>query len=146
MGLDIVYSGNTDGDRNMGWDRERRLLTPESSPITHAIIGCAQKVVNVLGAGFLESVYEKALAHEIGKAGLVVESQVPIPVYYDEIAIGKFVADLLVQREILVELKSAKALEAAHTAQCINYLKATRLKLCLLINFTNILEVKRITY
>ncbi len=128
-----------------GIECETRRLNQENSPITHLIIGCAHQVANTLGSGFLESVYEKALTHELNKAGLVVEAQLRIPVYYDDIIVGNFVADLLVQDEILVELKSAKALESIHFTQCINYLKATRLRLCLLINFAPTVEIKRIT-
>ena len=113
--------------------------------ITQRIIGCAYTVSNTLGCGFLEKVYEKALAHELHKLGLKVEQQHGIDVYYDGVVVGQYVADLLVEDCVLVELKAIKLLDEIHMAQCINYLKATGLSLCLLINFGNSrLKVERI--
>ena len=103
--------------------------------ITEAIIGCAYSVANTLGAGFLEKVYENALAHELRKHGLLVSQQTPLTVQYDEVVVGQYVADLVVADQILVELKAAKSLDEIHMAQCLNYLKATGLPICLLINF-----------
>ena len=107
----------------------------EINQVTERIIGCAFKVANTLGHGFLESVYENALAHELRKAGFNVEQQKQIDVYYDGVKVGHFDADLLVQGSVLVELKTAKALDDIHMAQCLNYLKATGLTVCLLLNF-----------
>jgi len=116
-----------------------------SEGLTEKIIGCAFEVGNVLGNGFLEKIYENALAHELRKKGLKVEQQQAIPVYYDQIAVGEYVADLLVEESIIVELKAVKNIEDIHRAQCIHYLKATGLKLCLLINFgTPKVQIKRI--
>jgi GxxExxY protein len=106
-----------------------------TNTITEKILSCAYQVSNVLGAGFLESVYEKALFHELKKSGLKVESQCELSVCYDDIEVGKFFADLLVEQVVLIELKAAKDLNDAHIAQCLNYLKATRLPVCLLLNF-----------
>ena len=115
------------------------------NPITEKIIGCAYTVSNTLGAGFLEKVYENALAHELRKAALKVHQQHPIKVWYDGILAGEYTADLIVEDSILVELKTVKTLEEAHHAQCINYLKATGLHLCLLLNFGKPrLEIKRL--
>ena len=117
----------------------------EINQITEKVIGCAFTVSNGLGAGFLEKVYENALAHEIRKAGLSVVQQYGVPVYYDEVMVGDYVADLLVEAHVLVELKAVKALDKIHLAQCLNYLKATHLPICLLINFGKPrLEIKRI--
>ena len=117
----------------------------ELDRITERIIGCAYKVSNTLGSGFLEKVYENALAHEIHKAGLKVEQQFPVQVFYDGIIAGDFIADLLVERCILVELKAIKALDEIHIAQCMNYLRATDLQVCLLFNFYKPkVEIKRI--
>ena len=88
-----------------------------------------------MGAGFLEKVYENALAHELRKLGICVEQQAAIEVRYDNVIVGDYVADLVVERSVLVELKAVKALDDVHFAQCMNYLKATGLKVCLLINF-----------
>jgi len=113
--------------------------------ITEKIIGCAYTVANTLGCGFLEKVYENALAHELRKEGLVVLQQAGVNVIYDGIVVGEYVSDLLVENEILVELKAVKALDNIHMAQCMNYLKATGLQVCLLINFGSPrIEVKRV--
>src|SRR5262245_49796476 len=103
--------------------------------LSERIIGCAFKVSNALGCGFLEKIYENALAHELRKNGLKVEQQHPISVYYDDVDVGDFFADLLVEGTVLVELKAVTALCNDHTAQCLNYITATRKPLCLLLNF-----------
>ena len=112
--------------------------------MTEKIIGCAFKVGTGLGSGFLENCYENALAYELRKAGLQVEQQVRLKVWYDEIVVGEYVADLIVEGSILIELKAIQALDPIHMAQCINYLVATKLPLCLLINFGKRVEIKRI--
>ena len=112
--------------------------------ITERIIGCAFKVGSVLGCGFMEKCYENALAHELRKAGFEVAQQVSVNLWYDGVVVGEYVADLIVQGCILVELKAIKALDPVHHAQCINYLAATKLPVCLLINFSKRVEIKRI--
>ncbi len=112
--------------------------------VTQKIIGCAFAVSNGLGTGFLEKVYENALAHEMRKEELLVRQQFRIPVMYDGIVVGDFVADLLVNESVLIELKVVETLVAVHHAQCINYLKATRLPICLLLNFgQSRIQIKR---
>ena len=114
--------------------------------ITEQIIGCAYRVSNGLGCGFLEKVYENALAHEIRKAGFPVKQQHSIHVWYDGVVVGEYVADLLVADSVLVELKAVNAIDPIHTAQCLNYLKGTGLEVCLLINFGKPrVEIKRIS-
>jgi len=113
--------------------------------ITEAVIGCAYEVISSLGSGFLEKVYENALVHELRKNGQTVLQQHSIKVHYDGIEVGDYVADLLVENHVLVELKAVKVLDDVHRAQCMNYLKATGYTVCLLINFGSPkLEVKRI--
>jgi len=113
--------------------------------ITEKIIGCAYKVGNTLGCGFLEKVYENALKVELAKAGLLVEQQYPVTILYDGHVVGEYVADLLVEKEVLVETKAIRRIDEVHLAQGMNYQKATDLKLCLLINFGNTrVEIKRI--
>jgi len=113
--------------------------------LSKTIIGCAYTVSNTLGSGFLEKVYENALAHELKKNGLKAEQQKAIQVLYDGVVVGDYAADLLVDEAVLVELKVVKAFDDVHVAQCMNYLKATGLRVCLLINFgTPKVEVKRI--
>jgi GxxExxY protein len=117
----------------------------EWEEVTGSIIGCAYRVANTLGAGFLEKVYENALAHELRKSGLYVRQQHPIQVKYDGEIVGNYDADLFVNNAVLVELKSSRAIDEVHFAQCINYLKATSLPVCLLINFgTPRIQIKRI--
>jgi GxxExxY protein len=108
---------------------------PELDAISGRIIGCAFTVANTLGSGFLEKVYENALAAELRMAGLAVEQQLGITVTYKGIVVGEYFVDLLVVHSILVELKTVRALDRAHRAQCINYLRATGRHLCLLLNF-----------
>jgi len=123
---------------------KRRL---ETDGVTRKIIGCSYEVANGLGAGFLEKVYENALAHELRKQGLRVEQQCPIHVKYDGVVVGDFAADLFVEGCALVELKASKALDEIHAAQCMNYLRATGISVCLLINFGSPkIQVKRIVH
>ena len=113
--------------------------------LTEKIIGGAYNVSNTLGAGFLEKVYENALAEELRDSGLRIEQQKVIEVRYNGRIVGSYAADILVDGMILVELKAVKKLDEIHMAQCLNYLKATHLKVCLLINFgLPKIEVKRI--
>jgi GxxExxY protein len=119
----------------------------EVNRLSERVIGCAFQVINTLGAGFLEQVYENALAHEPRKAGLSVVQQHGITVEYDGIIVGEYAVDLLVDGTVMVELKAIKALDGAHTAQCLNYLKATGLRLCLLLNFGKPrLEIRRVAH
>ena len=105
--------------------------------ITEKIIGCAYKVYNNLGSGFLESVYEKCLLIELKKHGLKAENQKTIKVKYDNEIVGDFIADLLVEDKIIIELKAIRELNKIHEAQLVNYLTATGLDIGLLINFAD---------
>ncbi|PMB08849.1 GxxExxY protein [Fischerella thermalis CCMEE 5273] len=117
----------------------------EIDKITQKIIGCAYTVSNILGVGFLEKVYENALFHELRKAGLRVKQQYNLQILYDSIVVGEYFVDLIVEECVLVELKAVKNLDDGNFAQCMSYLKASRLKVCLLINFGNPkVEIKRI--
>ena len=102
-------------------------------------------VSNTLGAGFLEKVYENALVHELRKSGLRVEQQRPLVVTYDGVIVGEYAADMVVESSVIVELKAVKMVDQVHVAQCLNYLKATGIRLCLLLNFSSPrLQVRRI--
>ena len=115
-------------------------------PVTGRIIGCAFRVANGLGHGFIEKVYENALAHEMRKSGLGVAQQRGIVVFYDDVIVGEYTADLIVEDQVIVELKVVPALSDVHLAQCRNYLRATGKPLCLLINFGRPkVEIRRIT-
>lgn len=103
--------------------------------LTEKIIGCAMAVHRALGAGFLESVYQKALAHELAKAGLKVVCECPIRVMYDGVDVGEFAADMLVEDRVIVENKAVRALAPAHEVQLVHYLTATGIDVGLLLNF-----------
>ena len=103
--------------------------------VSERVIGCAFAVSNALGSGFLEKIYENALAHELRKAGLSVVQQHAMVARYDGVVVGQYVADLLVESLVLVELKHARGIDDVHLAQCLNYLRVTGLPLCLLLNF-----------
>ena len=107
----------------------------ELNDITEKVIGCIYIVSNTLGGGFVEKVYQNSTFIEIQKSGLRVLQQVPIAVKYDDILVGDFVADLLVEDKVLVELKAVRLLDEVHVAQSLNYLRATGLPVCLLVNF-----------
>lgn len=115
----------------------------EDEELTKKVIGCAFKVHNSLGSGFLEKVYENALRIELSGAGLRVEQQIPIQVYYQGEIIGDFVSDLLVEKRLVVELKAIEKLTKLHEAQLVNYLTATGLDIGLLINFGKSVQIKR---
>ena len=114
--------------------------------LTRSIIGCAFNVSNELGSGFLESVYENAMMVALNAQSISVRAQAPINVYFREQVVGVFFADLLVEDQVIVELKAARALAPEHQAQVINYLKATGIEAGLLLNFGRPrLEYKRLT-
>lgn len=113
---------NTDSDLNL-------------NKISELIINCAFTVSNTLGCGFLEKVYENAMVIELGKRGLFVKQQYPLNVYYDNKVVGDYFADIFVNNEIIVELKTVDSINAIHEAQLLNYLKASNKKLGLIINF-----------
>jgi len=116
----------------------------EYKDLTEQIIGCAYRVYNRMGFGFLESVYEKCLLIELRKLGLEAKAQQPIIVHYEAEAVGEFVADVLVEDTVIVELKSVRTLTTAHEVQLVNYLKATGKPVGLLLNFgVNSVEVRR---
>jgi GxxExxY protein len=115
--------------------------------LTEQVIGCAYNVANQLGYGFLEKVYENSLRIELQNSGIQVEQQCPIQVRYAGEVVGDFIADLVVEDELIVELKVAKSLDDVHLAQCLNYLKATGKHLGLLVNFGgNKVQIKRVVH
>ena len=113
------------------------------SDITEKIIKCFYKVYDEFGSGFLESVYKKALLIELTEIGLKCESQKAIKVKYKGNVIGNFIADIIVEYKIIIEIKAIEKLIPKHEAQIINYLKATGIKLGLIVNFGSELEFKR---
>ncbi len=115
----------------------------EYQDLTKEIIAGAFAVHNGLGSGFLEKVYENSLFIELTERGFDVEQQVPINVFYKNIKVGDFVADLLVNKTIILELKAVENLHPIHEVQVVNYLTATGLDIGLLINFGSSVVVKR---
>ena len=116
----------------------------EYEEITETIIGCAYRVYNKMGFGFLESVYEKCLLIELRKAGLETETQKPITVHYEGELVGEFVADMMVNDAVIIELKSVRKIIKAHEVQLVNYLVATGKPVGLIFNFgERKVEIKR---
>ena len=107
----------------------------EFEELTHKIIGCAYKVFNELGFGFLESVYKKAMIIELSKSRLKVESEKLLKVYYDNKVVGDFYIDLYIEDKVIVELKSVQNIVKNHEVQLVNYLNGLKKDIGLLINF-----------
>jgi GxxExxY protein len=115
--------------------------------LIETVIGAAYEVANILGEGFLEKVYERAMAREVAARGLAVRPHVVFPVHYKGQLVGEYIADMVVADRVIVELKCVDRFADEHTAQCINYLKASGLRFALLINFRRSkVRWKRIVY
>jgi GxxExxY protein len=115
----------------------------EINNLTHTIIGCAYKVHNVLGSGFLEKVYENALKIELDKLHIVAQQQKELPVWYEGIAVGLYYPDLWIDDKLIIEVKAVQNLSTAHELQLVHYLTATHIDNGLLINFGSAVEVRR---
>lgn len=109
-----------------------KLLNPE---LTEKIIGIYYDVYNEVGFGFLESVYRNCMEIALTESGILVQREYPIPVYFRGKEAGQFRADLLVAKQVLLELKAAQSLDRSHEAQILNYLRATDMEIGLLLNF-----------
>ena len=122
----------------MAYIREKEL--------SHRILGCAFRVYNGLGNGFLEKVYENALVHELRKASLRADAQRKIEVYYDGVCVGEYFADVVVSDRIILELKVCDSIAPIHQAQLLHYLKATGYRVGYVLNFGSEgkLEFKRL--
>ncbi|RMH32647.1 MAG: GxxExxY protein [Gammaproteobacteria bacterium] len=116
------------------------------SDLTGQIIAAFYDVYNTLGSGFLEKVYENALAHELQKRGHRVRQQIPIDVFYDGVNVGHYVADLIVDDLVIVEMKAIENITSAHEAQLLNYLRATGIEVGLLLNCGPRPQVRRKIY
>ena len=115
--------------------------------VTFAINGAVFEVNRVLGPGFLEKVYENALLIELKKQGIKAESQVLIKVCYKENVVGEYIADILVEGKVIVELKTVETIDKIHEAQLLNYLKATGMRVGILVNFKRPkAEIKRMVF
>jgi GxxExxY protein len=111
--------------------------------ITKRAIGAAFDVYNELGFGFVEKVYENSMVVELQRAGIAVRQQDPIKVFYREVLVGDYIADLIVEDKVLIELKAVANLDPCHEVQLVNYLKATGIPVGLLMNFGRKFEFKR---
>lgn len=103
--------------------------------LSNKVIHCFYKVYNTLGYGFLEKVYENALYLELINNGISCRKQFPIKVFYTEVIVGEYYADIIVEDSIIIELKAAESLAIQHEYQLVNYLKATQIELGILLNF-----------
>jgi len=115
----------------------------EINVLTHKVIGCAYKVHNVLGSGFLEKVYENALKLELRKLGFDVRQQVKLPVLYEGTQVGLYYPDLWIEGQLIIEIKAALTLAPEHETKLIHYLTATGIDNGLLINFGSSVQVRR---
>ncbi len=123
------------------------MTSMDINDITYQINGAVFEVNRILGHGFLERIYKKALLIELRKRGLKAESEVPIQVQYKGELVGDYFADIVVEDRIILELKSIEKLQPVHEAQLLNYLKATGIQVGLLINFTHPkAEIKRMVF
>lgn len=113
------------------------------SDLTREIISSAFYVFDNLGFGFMESVYEKALVHQLKKKGLYAIRQKAISVHFDEVLVGDFRADIIVENKVIIEIKAVETLHEIHEVQLVNYLKATEIEVGLLINFGKKIQLKR---
>jgi GxxExxY protein len=114
--------------------------------VTDKIIGIFYDLYNELGYGFFESVYEEAMVIALREAGLVINRQVPVPVWFRNQKIGEYRADLVVEKCVLIELKCARTLDAAHEAQVLHCLKSTDIELGLLVNFGSSPQFRRLLF
>lgn len=124
----------------------RSVLTLKHSELTERIIGIFFDVYNELGQGFLESVYEQALGITLIEAGMGVQHQTPIAVWFHGRQIGDFKADMVVDNKVLLELKAARSIDLAHEKQLLNYLRATQIEVGLLLNFGTKPEFRRFVF
>jgi GxxExxY protein len=123
------------------------LNRTELNQLSGTVIGAAQRVSSTLGFGFLEKVYENALCLELRKRGIEVFQQFPLQVRYDGVVVGDYVPDLIVEGSLIVEIKAIVSIEKVHRQQCLNYLRASNLKLGLLLNFAHArLEIGRVVF
>ena len=126
-----------------GLNRERERL----NHISRTIIGAAQSVSSTLGYGFLEKVYENSLCIELRRRGVSYQQQMPLQVRYEGLVVGDYIPDVIVEDSVIVEIKAVAAIERPHRQQCLNYVRASGLRLGLLLNFGRAhLEVGRVVF
>ena|SRR5690606_26082189 len=122
---------------------DAKLLETPGAELSHKVIGAFYRTYNELGHGFLESVYQNALVLELRAEGIECRQQIPIEVRFRNSVVGLFRADVIVQDQLIIEIKAVQNLQPAHESQLINYLKATGIRLGLLLNFGPKAQVRR---
>ncbi len=138
-------------NRKMNTDKEKintdNIMDYKYGDLTEKILGCTFEVHNGLGCGFLEKVYQKALESELSEKGLKIKVNKGVKIFYKEKEVGFYIPDFIVEEKVIVELKTVDFLTKAHTAQVINYLKATGYAVGLILNFNQPrLQYKRVVY
>jgi GxxExxY protein len=135
-------------DHLSGRDKLPQRFEPDYTHqiLTERIIGACYRVYAELGYGFLESVYENAVALVLSREGILTERQMPVAVWFQDQQVGRFRVDLLVERRVILELKAVRAIEAAHEAQLLNVLRATSIEIGLLFNFGPRPQLKRMAF
>ncbi len=126
--------------------RNKEDMEMKEEEVTGRVIGAFYTVYNELGYGFLESVYEEALAIALEDAGLKAARQVGVPVWYRGQQVGDFRADIVVENNVILELKAVRGLDPSHESQLLNYLRATQIEVGLLLNFCPRPEFKRLVF
>jgi GxxExxY protein len=143
--MTLILRMNADifSHRNTILENKKKNAMLLHEEITQEIIRCFFRVYNYLGYGFMEKVYENAMCIELAQTGLQVKAQEKIEVYYNEVVVGTYYADLLIEDKVIIEIKSVSHLLEEHEAQLLNYLKATSIEVGLLLNFGEKAEFKR---
>jgi GxxExxY protein len=132
-----IWRGKLSQEKYSHSAARNKTTTLNINELTYQINGAIFEVNKILGAGFLEKIYENALMIELHDRGIKAANQVPISVKYKNKEVGEYVADVVVEEQIILEIKSVETLQKIHEAQILNYLKATGYKMGLLVNFTH---------
>jgi len=145
-GFSRIYTDNPFADGVDSFVTATPSVSLKHSDLTDKIIGVFYDVYNELGYGFLESTYAEAMAIALAQSGLLVAREVAVPVWFRGMKVGHYFADMVVDNSVLLELKTARSLEAAHEAQLLHYLRATKIEVGLLLNFGQRPEFRRLLF
>jgi len=145
-GFSRIYTDNPFADGVDSFVMATPSVSLKHSDLTDKIIGVFYDVYNELGYGFLESTYAEAIAIALAQSGLLVAREVAVPVWFRGMKVGHYFADMVVDNSVLLELKTARSLEAAHEAQLLHYLRATKIEVGLLLNFGQRPEFRRLLF
>lgn len=145
-GFTPIYTDNPTIDEIKSSSMTVPQPTLKYSELTERIIGIFYDVYNELGYGFLESTYSSAMVVAMAEAGMHVDQEVPVPVWFHGKKVGQYFANLIVDRKIILELKAAKNLDSAHEAQLLHYLRATEFEVGILFNFGSLPQFRRLLF